>query len=51
MNDTEPVSPIAPPALVKAARTLEAERLRLSVSASTITRDAARAVALVAHLS
>jgi hypothetical protein len=37
MNDTEPVSPMAPPALVKAARTFDALRLRLSVSASTMS--------------
>ncbi len=37
MNDTEPVSPRLPPDLVKKERTSEAVRLRLSVSASTIT--------------
>ena len=37
MNDTAPVSARLPPFLVKLARTSPAVRLRLSVSASTIT--------------
>ena len=37
MNETELVSPIAPPYLLNADRTSDAVRLRLSVSASTIT--------------
>ena len=37
MKLTELVSPSAPPCLLKAERTSDAVRLRLSVSASTMT--------------